>query len=408
MAIAVLTLKEAFRSRLILSLALAVALSVVLVPLTIKSDGTAEGLVRISLQYSLTIVSWLLALGTVWAACRTAALDIEERQIHLVVTKPVGRAQIWLGKWIGVLIMDAALLAGAGLLDYAVVRHVTRAKSGDAGDILATRRVILPQQWKGTPIVVQPGESREWRFNLPVNLPVNQPFMVRFAVKSPRQLEMKPLALRWLSPGRLSPFAHESSIQAAGFHSFPMPVNTIPDDGTLVLTCVNAQTEPPAVITFAGADSLAVLVDAGTFERNMLRAVLVLFCKLAPLAALGVTAGCLLSMPVATFAACAVVVFAMFGGFIKMAATDPDVTAYRPIPTFAKFDSLFRAQFRAFDAVVSPLRQFDALDLLPRGELVPWKMVGRAFMVLVVAYSGIPAIAGILLFRRRELGLPQE
>src|SRR5205823_704502 len=43
--------------------------------------------------------------------------DIEECQIQVVATKPVARWQIWLGKWLGIVSLNAALLmiAGAGV-----------------------------------------------------------------------------------------------------------------------------------------------------------------------------------------------------------------------------------------------------------------------------------------------------
>ena len=53
-----------------------------------------------------------------WAGCAAVSLEIQERQIHLIVTKPVRRAQIWLGKWLGLLILNAALIAFSGAVVY--------------------------------------------------------------------------------------------------------------------------------------------------------------------------------------------------------------------------------------------------------------------------------------------------
>jgi hypothetical protein len=35
--------------------------------------------------------------------------------------------------------------------------------------------------------------------------------------------------------------------------------------------------------------------------------------------------------------------------------------------------------------------------------VVAWRTVGKAALALLLLYTGIPAVAGILLFRRREL-----
>jgi hypothetical protein len=48
------------------------------------------------------------------AGCGTLARDVEECQIQMVAVKPVARWQIWLGKWLGIVTLNAALLAVAG------------------------------------------------------------------------------------------------------------------------------------------------------------------------------------------------------------------------------------------------------------------------------------------------------
>jgi hypothetical protein len=50
----------------------------------------------------------LLGLSTLWLSCGTLARDIEECQIQVVATKPIARWQIWLGKWLGIVTLNAA------------------------------------------------------------------------------------------------------------------------------------------------------------------------------------------------------------------------------------------------------------------------------------------------------------
>src|SRR5437867_8300395 len=114
LAIALLTLKAAFRFRLFLVLAVLLLASVVGLPLLIKDDGTARGFTQILLTYTLSTIAALLGLSTLWLACGTLARDIEECQIQVVATKPIARWQIWLGKWLGLLSLNAALLAISG------------------------------------------------------------------------------------------------------------------------------------------------------------------------------------------------------------------------------------------------------------------------------------------------------
>src|SRR5512140_678895 len=114
LAIAWLTWKAAFRFRLFLVVAALLLGSVVGLPVLIKDDGTARGFTQILLTYTLSTITALLGLSTLWLACGTLARDIEECQMQMVAVKPIARWQIWLGKWLGIMSLNAALLALSG------------------------------------------------------------------------------------------------------------------------------------------------------------------------------------------------------------------------------------------------------------------------------------------------------
>src|SRR3982074_3481111 len=114
LAITWLTWKAAFRFKLFLVVALLLLASVVGLPLLIKDDGTARGFTQILLTYTLSTVSGLLGLSTLWLACGTLARDIEECQMQMVAVKPIARWEIWLGKWTGIMLLNLLLLAVSG------------------------------------------------------------------------------------------------------------------------------------------------------------------------------------------------------------------------------------------------------------------------------------------------------
>src|SRR5205809_6109596 len=113
-AIATLTWKAAFRFRLFWVLTVLLLGSVVLLPLLLKDDGTARSFTQILLTYTLSVITTLLGFSTLWLACGTLARDVEDCQMQMVAVKPIARWQIWLGKWLGLLMLNAALLAVAG------------------------------------------------------------------------------------------------------------------------------------------------------------------------------------------------------------------------------------------------------------------------------------------------------
>src|SRR5215472_8978255 len=115
LAIIWLTWKAAFRFRLFLVVAGLLLVAVVGLPLLIKDDGTARGFTQVLLTYTLGIISALLGLSTLWLACGILARDIEDCQIQVVAVKPIARWQIWVGKWLGLISLNAALLTLAGV-----------------------------------------------------------------------------------------------------------------------------------------------------------------------------------------------------------------------------------------------------------------------------------------------------
>src|SRR5580765_633772 len=121
LAIATLTWKAAFRFRLFWVLTVLLLGSVVVLPLLLKDDGTARGFTQILLTYTLSVITALLGFSTLWLSCGTLARDIEECQIQVVATKPVARWQIWVGKWLGILSLNAALLVLSGACVYGLL-----------------------------------------------------------------------------------------------------------------------------------------------------------------------------------------------------------------------------------------------------------------------------------------------
>src|SRR5678815_3531993 len=76
-AVTSLTWKAAFRYRLFWVLSVLLLATVVGLPLLIKDDGSARGFTQILLTYTLSTISALLGLSTLWISCGTLARDIE-------------------------------------------------------------------------------------------------------------------------------------------------------------------------------------------------------------------------------------------------------------------------------------------------------------------------------------------
>ena len=163
-AIVALTFRNAVRSHIFQLLLILLLLCVTLIPFSV-STGKIDDLIRVSLLYSLWSVSIVLTLSSLWLGCYIMSHDIDNYQIHMVVSKPVPRSVIWLGKWAGINLINIVLLLFAGLVVYAVVmlRYNEAGETGRFADrevarqnaeaerarirsqILVGRRVFMPE-----------------------------------------------------------------------------------------------------------------------------------------------------------------------------------------------------------------------------------------------------------------------
>ncbi len=147
-----LTCRSAIRSHIFQLLLGLLVICVVLLPLTIAGDGTAWGFIQISLKYSLSTIGFIISLSSIWLSCYIMSRDTESYQLHMVVTKPVSRVIIWLGKFTGVLLIHFILLAIASMAVYFIVigqfyrqNFSEKDKKRVENEVMVGRRVYYPE-----------------------------------------------------------------------------------------------------------------------------------------------------------------------------------------------------------------------------------------------------------------------
>jgi len=105
-----LTIKSAIRSHIFQLLLAVLTIISVSLPNLITGDGTVLGFIQISLQYNLYAIIFILILSTIWLSSFIITKDMEEYQLHMLVTKPISRVTIWFGKCIGIFSLNFILL----------------------------------------------------------------------------------------------------------------------------------------------------------------------------------------------------------------------------------------------------------------------------------------------------------
>jgi hypothetical protein len=453
-AIALLTWKAAFRFRLFLVLAALLLASVVLLPIVIKDDGTARGFTQILLTYTLSVIAVLLGLSTLWLACGTLARDIEECQIQMVAVKPVARWQIWLGKWLGIMALNAALLAlsGAsvyGLLQWRATRlppaeqHVLRnevlvargsAREADheaeidaeTDQLLAERlkastadhlnqdevRRQLREQVVAAMQVVPSGYQKEWVIDLGLArlLLQDEPIYLRIKFNTAQKSDSGTYVGLWQvgDPDTARVWhSQPMSLAADTFHEFEIPPNLFDKDGRLKITFVNAN---PMTLLFPLSEGVEVLYREGSFGLNYIRGLGIIFCWMGLLAALGLTAASFLSFPVAAFFSLALLTMALSSGTIADAISGGTIFGYTEAsgqPHASVLDIAAIPAFKGLLMVVDLVKNYSPIDLLSTGRSIPWSMLFEAFAKIVLLVGGFIGLIGIALLSRRELAIPQ-
>jgi hypothetical protein len=454
-AVAKLSLKSAVRYRLIQVLFLLLAAAVIGLPSVIKHDGTAQGFTQILLTYTLGAITVLLGFATLWIGCGSLSREVEECQIQMVATKPIQRWQIWLGKWLGILALNAILLTFSGatvytLLKFRSAKLPTAVQEQLSREIFTARGTIreaskeseiqaeaqklyverlkdqsisqmdrsfvrtgivemVKAQWQTVPA----GYGRRWQLNFgrTADKVRDKPLTVRAKFFTANLYSStKTYDSFWeVGPPEGSRARMElPSLAAETYHEFPLPPGAIGDDGTLTIDFYNPN---DTTLIFPLEEGLEVLYPESNFATNFCRALGIIFCWLALLAAVGLTTGSFLSFPVAAFCALGVLLVSSSTGTLNQIVTEQGIagvntnTGYVTDPGILNKASVSLAKSLLW--TINLVRDFSPIESLSSGRSITWTQLAKATLQIIVLMGGLFASIGISLFTRRELAIAQ-
>lgn len=454
LAIARLTWKAAFRYRLFWVLAALLICAVVGFPLMLKDDGTAQGFTQILLTYTLSAITALLGFSTLWLACGSLAHDVEDCQMQVVSVKPVARWQIWLGKWLGIMGLNAALLVLSGSAVYTLLMirshrlpaqqqtklqkeiFVARGSfkpqtldfSADVEKRLADRiqnSQVTPERVKALRKVIAEEVSAERLAVVPGTM---HAFEVDLGLRK-ESLRGVPLRAR-VKFHSADPYARDDAIYLVlwqigasdsskmvrlppdqfppdSFQEFEIPPNSFEENGKLRIEFYN---QNDTALIFPQEDGFQVLYPESTFGLNFIRGMAIILCWMALLATIGLAAASWLSFPVAAFFSLAVLSFVMCSGVLAGAIEQGTVLGLdhetgRPVQP--ALDGVILPVFKGMLAVINLVDNFSPIDALSSGRSITWGELGMAVVQIVLLMGGFFAAVGITLFTKRELASAQ-
>ena len=449
-AIARNTLSQAIRMKVAAVVIVLLAVLLPLMSVVMQGDGTLLGKLQTFVSYGLGLVSLLLCILTIAISTFTLSNDLKRKHLYLVVTKPVRRYEIVAGKLIGVLILNVLLLAMFGTIIYVLtlmipliadaddlqreraVAEFFTARSGlkikqdetelrkkaekrfselkESGqlprdmtefqalsELLAQERMIA----KSCP----PAQVKRWDFEgvrLKVPEDPNAVVFIRYKFESTTVLSDNRIYglwrvgdLRQLDAGleRMTTpiFYVERDETVRAYHEFAVPARAVADDGFLAVAFFNS---PELNQTTVILDDVEVLFHSGTFTTNYIRSLLMIYVRLAFLAAMGVSLTTWLSFPVAILVCLAAYLLGTMSGFVV-----------------DSFGGLGMAMGLVYNVTLRPLiwmiPQFDGLynpsSYIVNGRLIEWSFLFMMITVTLLVKAMAVLLLGMWVFSRREI-----
>ena len=455
--IASLTARTAMRSRLFVSLAVVLLVVVIGLPLTLKGDGTPAGRVMVLLNYTLGLAGLLLAIVTLWTSCGAVAQEVEDKHIQLILSKPVRPAHVWLGKWLGILLLNAALLLLAGSAVFLQVRWYTASRltadqrqelqasvlvarrawpiaAGSIEDEVNARyrsveehgelpagvtsqrlRAEIRKQVVAEKTVIAPGHARSWSLPLPRydRITPDTPLTLRYRLSSTGHARHTADGA-WRISTESGPVVVEVTAREMrpGTHQLSLPnaplLEHIREGRTLVIELVNTSTKTSQPMVLDPHDPVSLLATEGSFEGNLARALFVMLCYMALIAALGLAAGSGLSFPVATFVASAMLMMSLMVHYFTLTTAETGGHDHHGHELeLTVWGQVSEQIIEHLDRAIAPILDFGPLNMVSDGILVSWRFVAGAAAILGLGYPALCWIVSAWLLHRREVALPR-
>ena len=146
-AIAKNTIAQALRMKVAVLIILLLLVMLPMMAMITEGDGSLKGKLQTFVSYGLSLMSLMLCVFSITISTYTLANDIRRKHIFLVITKPIRRFQIVLGKFLGVVLLDIFLLAIFAVMIYSGTKLIPRlSNAGDAERALVQRQFFTARK----------------------------------------------------------------------------------------------------------------------------------------------------------------------------------------------------------------------------------------------------------------------
>lgn len=326
-----------------------------------RGDGTLLGELQIRTRYALYFLSGVLNLVLMYLACVSIRKDIEERQFHMVSAAPVHRGQIWLGKYLGLVVLAfIALVCGGGVIAACATGFIARwdddvekgrVKEQFLRAYYACKPLSTPladqveREFRqlqaegripaGTPTwqvkeelrhaarrreqTLAPGAARSWKFRWRSGRARGDSLVLKAKFYAEQKHQQVSGVWTLNSPERAGGWSTGFSGYPYLVHRLEIPGSQVPEADVLQLTFKGR--DAPHLI-FPKSGGVVLLYDNGSMWHNAVVLLLVLLLHTAALVALALCVASLFSFSVAVFVNFVMYAVGMGSGFFVSVVRD--------------------------------------------------------------------------------------
>lgn len=467
-------LDEAVRMRVSVALLVLLVVMVPTLPLLLDHSERLAYRVQFFLNWALGGTGLILGLLTIFLACGSVCGDIDSGRIHMTLAKPLDRWEYLAGKWLGIVAFNLLMVALAGAGTYTFTKVLGGTLAADDADRAAVDRQVLTARAE-----VLPGHDRPGEYDAAIDAAISQlekdePDIFRRNPAAARRRIRAEYDWQWhtVTPDMVSTFVFEGlptggegvqlqvkprannvdidladvrfalsindrpwpvvdgqhveqTLPSQAVTTLEIPADALGDTGTVRLTIANRNLVPagetrPTAITFSPGDGMKMLHRVGGFDGNFVRCLLVIWFKLAMVAAAAVAAATFLGFPTAVLLAMVVYFAALGSGFLRDALGEYNVVADSALGSVVERLSAavgLALQLRLYEAgrmllgfvtdlvlwMVPAFSDYDAVAKLATGIAVPTGSVLSCLLKIAVIYPVAIGLLGWMVFDRRDL-----
>jgi len=441
-AVAKNTIKQALRIKVAVVFTILLIILLPVLGFTATGDETLKGRLQTFVSYALSLTSFLLCLLTIIVSVYTVTSDIEKRQIFTVITKPIRRYQLLLGKLLGVLMLDVKLLCLFSAIIYSIAIYMPKfTKASEQELIEANNEFFTARASLNVPVVdvTQDVNDRytdlDRRGELPANVPRDEiiaqltqqaqlakraagvgqallwefdnvePLAENIFIKFKYDVSVNPpdsqvygrwvagdaQSLKYGTPSKTPIYnaVHKHSVR--DFHEIEIPTEVVPEHGHLAIGFRNDPLNSVAIIF--PPDGLEVLYKADSFRNNFIRAVLLILFRLIFLACLGVLAATFLSFSVAILFCFVIFFTASFSGFV--------------IESFSylgeNIGTVYSYSIKLLIQLLPQFDKFNPTEFLVPARLISWSLLAKCALLIVCIKAFLILIFSLVIFSYREI-----